>query len=202
MYRKIKRYRINTFVEDQPLFTVMNTFKIVTGLLVAILFTCCNEPTRDHKGEHDARDEHEAHSDEFEDVNVASDNEKYDHALAQELRADEYGMGTYVIAFLKTGPNKSANKEEADKMQSAHMANMNKLAEEGKLVMAGPFFDDPVLRGLYIFDVESIEEAKALTETDPMIQHGILVMELKKWYGSAGLRQMNDLYYKIAKTVI
>jgi len=111
-------------------------------------------------------------------------------------------MGTFVIAFLKTGPNKSENEEEANKMQAAHMANMNKLAEEGKLVMAGPFFDDPVLRGLFIFDVETIAEAKALTETDPMIQNGILEMELKKWYGSAGLREMNDLYYKIAKTVM
>ena len=180
----------------------MNTMKLGTLLLVAILFTCCAGKTHDHDGEHNAHDGHEVHGNEHDGVSIESDNEKYDHLLAKKLRADEYGMGTYVIAFLKTGPNKSANKEEGDKMQAAHMANMNKLAEAGKLVMAGPFFDDPELRGLFIFDVETIEEAKALTETDPMIQNGILVMELKKWYGSAGLREMNNLYYKIAKTVI
>jgi|GEM_PF-1530314 len=163
--------------------------------------SCGHEHGEQHRHDHDEHQHHD-HDHHHDGDNIESDNALYDHALAQKLKADEYGMSTFVIAFLKTGPNKSANEEEGQKMQAAHMANMNKLAEEGKLVMAGPFFDDPELRGLFIFDVETIAEAKALTETDPMIQNGILVMELKKWYGSAGLREMNDLYYKIAKTVM
>jgi len=176
----------------------MKTLKYTALLLLSAILISCGEHAHNRGGEQ--ADNHSNHDQ--VDAIVESENELYDKQLAQKLKADEYGMGTFVIAFLKTGPNKSENEEEANKMQAAHMANMNKLAEEGKLVMAGPFFDDPVLRGLFIFDVETIEEAKALTENDPMIQNGILEMELKKWYGSAGLREMNDLYYKIAKTVM
>ncbi len=166
-----------------------------------MLISSCGN-THKHEGANHSHDGQEVTSEKADDALIESDNPKYDSDLARKLNADEYGMATYVIAFLKTGPNKSANKEEAEKMQAAHMANMNQLAKKGKLVMAGPFFDDPDYRGLFIFDVETIAEAEALTQTDPMIQNGILVMELKKWYGSAALREMNTIYHKIAKTVI
>ena len=68
--------------------------------------------------------------------------------------------------------------------------------------MAGPFLDNGDLRGIYIFDVKTIEEAKELTETDPAIQAGSLVLELKPWYGSAGLMQVNEIHKKIQKTPI
>ena len=45
------------------------------------------------------------------------------------------------------------------------MANIGKMAEMGKLIVAGPFFGNDEMRGIYIFDVQTIEEAKALTET-------------------------------------
>lgn len=79
------------------------------------------------------------------------------------------------------------------------MANINRMAEEGKLVTAGPFMDDGELRGIYIFNVATVEEAKALTETDPAVQAGRLVMELHPWYGSAALMEMNNLHKKLAK---
>ncbi len=126
----------------------------------------------------------------------------YDSILAQKYGADQYGMKKYVIAFLKRGPNRTEDKKKAAELQKAHMDNINKLAEEGKLVMAGPFFGDGDLRGLYIFDVTSLEEAEALTNSDPAIQAGSLVMELKEWYGSAALMGMNDLHSKVAKILI
>lgn len=123
----------------------------------------------------------------------------YDAALAEELGADDYGMAQYVMAFLKAGPNRSENKEERMALQRAHLDNINRLAEEGKLVLAGPFMDDGEIRGIYIFDVQTIEEAQALTETDPAIQAGSLVMELHPWYGSAAIKKINELHEKIAK---
>ncbi len=71
------------------------------------------------------------------------------------------------------------------------------MAEEGTLVLAGPFLDSEEVRGIYIFDVETIEEAKALTETDPAIKAGSLNMELRPWYGTAALKEVT----KIAKTL-
>lgn len=102
---------------------------------------------------------------------------EYDSILAAELGADEYGMRRYVMAFLKSGPNRSENKEEAAKLQRAHLDNITRMAEEGKLLVAGPFLDGGEIRGIYIFAVESVEEAEELTKTDPAIKAGTLVMD-------------------------
>jgi len=123
----------------------------------------------------------------------------YDSTLAKQYGADDYGMKTYVMAFLKRGPNRDLPKEEADKLQRAHMDNIGKLAAEGKLMVAGPFYGDGDLRGIYVFDVETIEEAEALTATDPAIQAGSLEMELLRWYGSAAMNAIPALHEKLAK---
>jgi uncharacterized protein len=121
----------------------------------------------------------------------------YNADLAKELGADEYGMKQYVMAFLKRGPNRSSDSATAANLQKAHLQNIMRLAEEGKLVVAGPFLDNTEIRGIYIFNVTSVEEAQKLTETDPAIKAGSLVMELHPWYGSAALMQVN----KIQKTL-
>jgi uncharacterized protein YciI len=123
----------------------------------------------------------------------------YDAALAAKLKADDYGMKTYVMAFLKAGPNRDRSRDEAQKLQTAHMANINRLAAEGKLVVAGPFADSGPLRGIYVFDVATVAEAEALTRTDPAIQAGSLVMELHPWYASAALMMVNDVHTRIEK---
>lgn len=123
----------------------------------------------------------------------------YDAALAARLKADDIGMRTYVMALLKAGPNRDRPREEAQRLQAAHRANINRLAAEGKLVLAGPFADDGVLRGIYVFDVATIAEAEALTRTDPAIQAGQLVMELHPWYGSAALMMVNEVHAKLEK---
>jgi uncharacterized protein YciI len=117
-----------------------------------------------------------------------------DTALAKQLGADEYGMKQYVMAFLKSGPNRSQSKEEAARLQKAHLDNIGRMAKEGKLVVAGPFMDNGDVRGIYIFNVTSLEEAKTLTETDPAIQAGSLTMELRPWYGSAALMKVVEIH--------
>lgn len=126
----------------------------------------------------------------------------YDSVKAQAYGADDYGMKKYVMAFLKRGPNKSADTETRNQLQNEHLKNISRLAEEGKLVLAGPFFGDGDLRGIYIFNVDNIAEAEALTNSDPSIQAGVLTMELKEWYGSAALMAVNDLHHSISKKEI
>ena len=65
--------------------------------------------------------------------------------------------------------------------------------------MAGPFFDAWEVKGIYIFAVETIEEAEELTKTDSAIQAGRLIMELHAWYGSAALMKAGDLHKKLAR---
>lgn len=123
----------------------------------------------------------------------------YNEELAKELGADEYGMKAYVMAFLKAGPNRSQDSLEAARIQKAHLENIGRMAEAGKLVLAGPFMDGGAVRGIYIFNVPSVEEAKALTETDPAIQAGRLEMELHPWYGTAALMKVNEIGKTLAK---
>tara|TARA_Y100001972_G_scaffold127583_1_gene184883 strand:- start:6958 stop:7437 length:480 start_codon:yes stop_codon:yes gene_type:complete len=126
----------------------------------------------------------------------------YDSLLAVETGADDYGMRKYVLAYLKAGPNRDQDSTETARLQRAHLDNITRMAEEGKLVLAGPFLDDGEVRGIYIFAVETIEEAKALTTTDPAIQAGRLIMDLHPWYASAALMKINELHKKISKVDI
>ncbi len=126
----------------------------------------------------------------------------FDKALASELGADDYGMKQYVMAFLKRGPNQDQSPEEVQRLQRAHMDNIGKLAEQRKLVVAGPFMDDTELRGIYIFDVKTVEEAEELTKTDPAIKAGRLVMELHPWYGWAALIKSAEIHKTISKKEI
>lgn len=133
---------------------------------------------------------------------AATEPNGYNQALAQKLGADDYGMKTYVMAFLKAGPNRSTDSLEAAQLQRAHLDNIIRLAEQGTLVLAGPFMGDGEIRGIYVFDVESIAEAEELTSTDPAIQKGSLVMELRQWYGSAAIMEVNRIHEQIARIQI
>ncbi|MFV0509208.1 MAG: YciI family protein [Shewanella algae] len=131
---------------------------------------------------------------------VSVETPAYDKALAHALGADKYGMKPYVVAFLKAGPNRSGSKEQRAELQRAHMSHIQRLAHEGKLVLAGPFIDGGEWRGIYIFDVASLAEAEALTASDPAVQAGSLIMELKAWYGSAALLEVNRIHARIAES--
>jgi hypothetical protein len=81
------------------------------------------------------------------------------------------------------------------------MTNIGQLAKEGKLALAGPFMkNDKNYRGIYIFNVSTIEEAKTLLETDPAIKSNLLVAELSLWYGSDALQETISIHEKISKS--
>ncbi len=61
------------------------------------------------------------------------------------------------------------------------MANIKRLGESGKLVLAGPFVDGGERRGVFIFKVDTPEEAQALTDTDPAVIAGRLRIKLYRW---------------------
>jgi uncharacterized protein YciI len=127
----------------------------------------------------------------------------YDAALATRLGADEYGMRHYVLVILKTGPNKVAKGPERDALFKGHMANIQRLADEGQLAVAGPFENESDgkgdWRGLFIFAVADIEAAKALVATDPTIVQGVMVAEYHELYCSAALMLVNDGHHHVAK---
>ena len=81
----------------------------------------------------------------------------YDSTLAKSLKADDYGMKKYVMVLLKNGSVPSLPKAKQDSIFGGHMKNIDRLAEEKKLVVAGPFErNDHKYRGIFIFDSNSI----------------------------------------------
>jgi len=121
-----------------------------------------------------------------------------DTALARRLGADERGMRRYVMVILKTGPTRVPDGPARDSMFAGHFANMSRLAAEGKLVTAGPFADGGEWRGMQLFAVETIEAARAIAATDPVLLRGEMVAEYHTLYGSAALMAVTDLHRKIA----
>jgi len=116
-------------------------------------------------------------------------------ALPAAARADQpseprqYEMTTYYVGFLYRGPAWTPEvTPETQALQQAHLENIGRLAATGKLILAGPFSDDTKLRGMFVFQVASMEEAKALCDTDPAVKAGRLTVELHPWFSAKGIR--------------
>lgn len=127
-------------------------------------------------------------------------NPKYDDKLAKAVGADDYGMKMYVLVMLKTGSNTTETKAKTDSLFAGHMANINRLVAENKLIVAGPLAkNDKNYRGIFIFDVKTLDEANALLQTDPAVKAKLLDADLFNWYGSAALSEYLKASEKVGK---
>lgn len=82
-----------------------------------------------------------------------------------------------------------------------HLDNINRLVDECKLIVAGPFGkNENNYRGIFILtNINSIKDAKELLLTDPAIKKGLLDFEIFNWYGSAALPEYLPVSDKIWK---
>lgn len=95
---------------------------------------------------------------------------------------------TAYLAFLVRGDKWTPERTpQTEAIQKAHMANINKLAEIKKLVVAGPFGDNGTLRGIFVFRVNSLDEARELAATDPAVQAGRLALKIHPWVVPEGI---------------
>lgn len=125
-------------------------------------------------------------------------NPGYCKSLADSLGADKYGMKMYIFVILKTGSNTTTDKTKLDGLFRGHMENITKLANSGKLVVAGPFKkNDKSFRGIFIINVKTAAEALELLEKDPAIKEKVLEAEILEWYGSAALPMYLPFHEKI-----
>ena len=104
-------------------------------------------------------------------------------AASPAPRPDGGGMGEVFLVLLKKGPAWTAEVTEKTKaIQAAHMANIKKMWEEKKLVIAGPDGDDHDMRGVFVFAAKDKAEAQAFAASDPAVEAGRLVPEIHSWW--------------------
>jgi uncharacterized protein YciI len=95
-------------------------------------------------------------------------------------------MKQYWMVFLLRGTNRNQDSATAANIQAGHIANIERLHREGKIVMAGPMGSNKDLRGIFIMDAKDSAEAASLVNTDPAIIAGRLRFELHPWWCAKG----------------
>lgn len=124
----------------------------------------------------------------------------FDQELADSFGADDYGMKSYSFVILKTGSVVIEDEQEKQQLMRGHLDNISRLADEGKLIVAGPFGkNDLNYRGLFVLTTPSTEEALAILKSDPAIAAGVFDIDVLPWYGAAALSAYLDVQKKITK---
>lgn len=99
-------------------------------------------------------------------------------------KPEAYKMKQYYFVMLTKGARRDEIKDtnQLKKIQEGHLANIARLAEMGKIVMAGPFGDEGNWRGIFIFNCPTKAEVEKLLATDPAIAAGRLSYEIHPWW--------------------
>ncbi|MDC3397191.1 YciI family protein [Flavobacteriales bacterium] len=127
-------------------------------------------------------------------------------ALRQASRGvDEMGMKPYVFAMLQTGDTTARPDSVLSALFAGHMANIERLAEEGKLVVAGPFYDVPRApeswRGLFVLNTADTAEARVWVDQDPAVQAGVFDVVLAPWFSSGALQAVQGLHQDLDASI-
>jgi uncharacterized protein YciI len=107
-------------------------------------------------------------------------------SFAQKNVMKENELKPYYVVLLKKGPHRDQDSVSSAQIQKAHLEYISKLAESGKLNIAGPFLDEGPLRGIFIFDSNSENEVKDLVTKDPAVHAGRLEFEIHPWMTQKG----------------
>jgi len=110
--------------------------------------------------------------------------EKYD--LSKDTSVYSGEMKRYWLVLLQKGPNRNQDSISAEKIQAAHMANINRLAKEGKLIMAGPIGVEDDLRGIFLMNCADSAEVENFVRTDSAVITGRLIMKYYPWWAGKG----------------
>lgn len=102
------------------------------------------------------------------------------------------GMRRYFLVLLLRAPKWGEGTPEQRKADFAgHFANMERMAAEGKLVLAGPFDkgadNDGHFAGLFLLTVDTIEAVRKETAQDPTIRNGRFELQILPWLGPVGI---------------
>jgi uncharacterized protein len=112
----------------------------------------------------------------------------FSFATAQNDIEKDFQMKQYMMVFLKAGPNRDQDSVTRARIQEGHLNNITRLFNEKKMILAGPFMDEGIYKGIFIFDIPTTEEVIQLLATDPAIKSGRLDYEIHPWYGPGNIK--------------
>ena len=100
--------------------------------------------------------------------------------LLSSVAFGEPGERTFTFVYIITGPATDVEPAVQQEAFAGHFSNMARMAEDGDLLVAGPFWkpmssDD--LRGMWIFSTDEIDQALEHAATDPPGKLGIFVFD-------------------------
>jgi len=111
--------------------------------------------------------------------------------LSNAARADEPmpNMEKYYVVLLKRAPNAPKLEGAAlEELQKKHLGHLKAMYEAGKMVIAGPFDEqrDEAMRGMCLYRVATLDDARKLAEEDPAVKAGRLQVEVLAWWVEKG----------------
>lgn len=110
--------------------------------------------------------------------------EKYDFNIDTSVYSGE--MKRFWLVHLLKGPRRDQDSSSRIKIQAAHIANIVRLAKEGKIIMAGPIGVENDLQGIFLMNCKDSSEVESFVKTDTAVITGRLIMKYYPWWCEKG----------------
>ena len=117
-------------------------------------------------------------------ISEVKPDEKYD--LAKDTSVYSGEMKRFWLVHLLKGPNRNQDSISGVKIQAAHIANIVRLAKEGKIIMAGPIGIEGDLQGIFLMNCKDSTEVESFVKTDTAVITGRLIMKYYPWWCEKG----------------
>ena len=108
-------------------------------------------------------------------------------APAADTQSTQYKMVTFYLCLLVTPASPAKPPADTAQLQLDHLAHLKSVMAGGKGVIAGPMAGDGRLRGILVLRVGSMEEARAIADSDPAVKAGQLAIEIHPWFAADGI---------------
>jgi len=95
----------------------------------------------------------------------------------------------YELVLLRRGDRATAiDGDELERLQGQHLGHLAAMKDAGHLRVAGPLSEQPDddWRGVSLYQVGSLDEARRLAESDPSVRAGRLRVDVMHWYTEKG----------------
>ena len=119
-------------------------------------------------------------------VAIARNNAAINTNISSVDSTPVYDMKQYWLVLLYRGNTRSQDSISAAKIQQAHMNNIERLAADGKIIMAGPMGGKGDLRGIFIMDGKDSTEIAGHIKVDSAVVTGRLRFEIHPWWTAKG----------------